>query len=302
MDPIGELNDANSSLNAALDRYIQACAALPNHYDTGGSTAKILVDIALSELTNSTGYEKKLAQAKMPLWRLRNQSTDLVPISTLPFEVCSRWRQIALASPNLWSHIDLDFSSSLAQDEWLTKRADLFATRSKETPLEIHIKPEFSKTIQGLEEFCTSVAPRLQSLELETWRDLKQYFAHGQSWLIALVSGATPGAFTQLRWKSCIGTPNFLVAVDSVDIGRPHIRISVAEERLEEVLFSVTSLHLEKVYPFWTSRAYYGLVELTLTGDPYSRSEIKCLELEGILRASPGLQKLRFGLDVNSTT
>ncbi|KAL5634499.1 hypothetical protein ACGC1H_002522 [Rhizoctonia solani] len=214
-------------------------------------------------------------------------------------QVCSRWRQIALASPKLWSHIDLDLSAdSPAWNNYLLKRANMFVTRSKEVPLELHISTKFASTIEGLTEFCKSAAPRLQSLDLETRDDLEPPFSHEPSWLVALVSGATSGTPTRLRWKSRGGKASYLIGVDSMDMGRAHIRMTFLEQQLEEFLSSVTTLQLENVYPFWTSRAYHGLVELILDGDSNIRIEVKYLELEGILKASPGLQILRFGLKV----
>ncbi|CAE6524254.1 unnamed protein product [Rhizoctonia solani] len=221
------------------------------------------------------------------------------PYPNVLLQVCSRWRQIALASPNLWSHIGLNFSTdSPARSHNLVKRAHLFVMRSKEAPLELHISTEFGEAIEGLAGLCGSVAPRLRSLELETRDDLKQVFSHGQLWLAALISGFTPGTPTRLNWKSRGGNATFLTVVDSVDTGHPRIRIPVVEEQLEDYLASVTCLQLENVYPFWTSRAYHGLVELSLDGGRNTSIQIKCLELEGIMKASPGLQILRFGLDV----
>ncbi|KAH7341291.1 hypothetical protein B0J17DRAFT_646018 [Rhizoctonia solani] len=326
---VNELDDASNLLSSAVDRYVQACAAIPNHYEASCSTAKALLDSALAEIPKVPAYDEKLQQAKSALWRTRNQCPSLVPINTLPFEilshifclawdcslsadhrpnlvypsillrVCSRWRQIAFGSPKLWSHIDV--RTSLAPNLSL-KRAKLFAAQSNQLSLDLHIKTgllsyKHQKTLVG---FYQSVAPRVRSFELHHGDDLDPLRDSNQTWLNTLLSGAMAGTLTQVCIKSygLQATPAFLSAIDSEPVGHPRVRISVAEEHLEDLLFSVTRLQLKGIYAPWTSRAYCGLVELSLEALRGSNISLKDSELATILQASPSLRFLHFGLGV----
>ncbi|KAG8732410.1 hypothetical protein FRC11_013868 [Ceratobasidium sp. 423] len=328
---VNELKDASKLLSLAMDRYVQAYAAILSHYDTG-STAQALLDCALTELPKVSSYEEKFQLAKAALRRTRNQCPSRVPVSILPFEilshifwlswdclfsadrrlnlvypsvllrVCSRWRQITLASHKLWSHIDVytNWAPNLS-----LKRAKLFETQSNRLSLDLHIKTGLLsfKHHKILGDFYQSVAPRIQSFEIHHGDDLHPLYGNQQPWLDTLLSGVVAGTLTRLCIKSyCLqAVPAFLIARDSTLVGRSYIRISVAERQLEHPLSSIIKLQLKGIYPFWTSRAYYELVELSLEAFRGANIGIKESELVVILQASPRLQVLQFGLGVELT-
>ncbi|KAJ1308035.1 hypothetical protein OPQ81_002104 [Rhizoctonia solani] len=329
---VTEINDASKLLSLAMDRYVQACAAIPDHFQTGSNTAQALLDCALAELPKVSAHEEKFHRAKAALRRTRNQCPNLVPINALPFEVmshifwlswdcllsaskrpnlifpsallrvCSRWRQITLGSHKLWSHIDVhtNWAPNLS-----LKRVELFAVQSNRLPLDLHIKNGLLSFNyhEALDRFYRSVAPRIQSLDLHHGDDLNPLYGDEQPWLDALLSGAKAGTLTQLCIKSygLQAVPAFLLAKDSTLPGRSYIRISATEQHLEELFSSVTKLQLKSIYPFWTSQAYRGLVELSLDAFRGANIAIKDSELAVIFEESPGLQVLHFGLEVEPT-
>ncbi|KDN41209.1 hypothetical protein RSAG8_07623, partial [Rhizoctonia solani AG-8 WAC10335] len=68
----------------------------------------------------------------------------------------------------------------------------------------------------------------------------------------------------------------------------------------DRVLASLTTLRLTGFYPFWTSQAYHGLIELRLVRG-YLRPENALISedhLIGIIRASPALRILQFSLTI----
>ncbi|KAG8691405.1 hypothetical protein FRC11_004271, partial [Ceratobasidium sp. 423] len=144
-----ELGSASDLLEHAINRYIDACAAILGHFEPSGHTAQGLLGSVVAELPRASVYKGKLQKAMALMWRVRNQSPSFVLINVLPPEVmsrifwfsepcclpksrftrrnaqtddqliypevalgvCYRWRQVSLASNDLWSHIDIDLTS-----------------------------------------------------------------------------------------------------------------------------------------------------------------------------------------------
>ncbi|CAE6443729.1 hypothetical protein ACGC1H_002513 [Rhizoctonia solani] len=326
---ISELNEASNLLSSAIDRYMQACAAILNYCEIGSSSARALLDCAMVEIPKVSVYDEKVQRAKATIWRTRNQSPNLAPINTLPFEimsyifwlswdcslsvehrpnpfypsvllrVCSRWRQITLGSHKLWSHIDVhtNWAPNLS-----LKRAKLFATQSAQLPLDLHIKTGLlsSKHHKRLTDFYRSVAPRVQSFEIHHGDDSDPFHDDHQTWLDTLLSGVTAGTLSRVCIKSygLQAVPVFLCTQDSAPTGHRNVRVSVTEQHLEDILFPVTRLQLKGIYPTWSSRAYCGLVELSLEALRGSEITLKDSELATILQASPGLRVFHFGLGI----
>ncbi|KDN36602.1 hypothetical protein RSAG8_10705, partial [Rhizoctonia solani AG-8 WAC10335] len=71
----------------------------------------------------------------------------------------------------------------------------------------------------------------------------------------------------------------------------------------DRVLASVTTLRLNGFYPFWTSQAYHGLIELRLIRGALrpDNAVISEDDLIGIIRASPALRILQFSLTIVQT-
>ncbi|KAG8689999.1 hypothetical protein FRC11_014501 [Ceratobasidium sp. 423] len=253
--------------------------------------------------TQSTCFDKLVDEDKLPL--------DSLAIS----QMCSRWRQVALDSQSLWSHISLS-----ARNE-LIPLGTLFAARSGNLPLSIRVveqsgAPEMWSDV-GLDRFFEGVGPRLKSIELAV---VPSKFPALKSGLIRCV----PGQLTRLvisdrniyvdeelpdgyydSWKYW-----FLIPHDSpppmLRILNPrrrpkHVELDIRRQDLENILLHIKVLRLDRVYPVWTSKAYHGLVELRLIGPPQLIAIITEKQFSSILAASPGLRVLHFGLEMIMT-
>jgi hypothetical protein len=75
---------------------------------------------------------------------------------------------------------------------------------------------------------------------------------------------------------------------------------NVPDAQHEDLLSSVRILNLYRAFPWWTSRAYHGLVELRLVswGPARDSAKIKEPQLVRILQSSPGLKLLHFGIEI----
>ncbi|CAE6354138.1 unnamed protein product [Rhizoctonia solani] len=336
---INELHNASQSLESVMNRYTKACAAILGHFEPSSDTANDLLESVLAECSRAFDYEGKLQQAMAFMYRVRNQSPTFVPISVLPpeiisrifrfsercclpesrwkrhvqpkthliypevaSEVCYHWRQIVLGSHDLWSHIDIDITSG--SQGRLFSRALEFVAKSNQARIDLHLRVDFyCPDDQRLADFSYSLAPRIQSLNLQC--DSRQSFpAYAQSLLAGLFSRIVPGNLRSL----CLSSqpePSFLVTNDSTPPNCDPLlirTIPLNQLLFEEVLCQVTHMRLSAMYPDWTSRAYVGLIELELETPQNHDIKINVTELElaNLLRASPGLRILRFNLNISS--
>ncbi|CAE6475093.1 unnamed protein product [Rhizoctonia solani] len=117
---IKELRSASDLLESAIDRYTNACAAIFNCFEPGGSTAQDLLDSVVAEFPKALNYEAKLQQAMAFTYRVRNQSPSFVPINILPPEVVSRifWFSERCCLPkSRWARRDTQANSHIIYPE-----------------------------------------------------------------------------------------------------------------------------------------------------------------------------------------
>lgn len=78
--------------------------------------------------------------------------------------------------------------------------------------------------------------------------------------------------------------------------------IDIPPEKLEALWLPIQVLHLRGIYPHWSSKAYYGLVELRLL-DTNAEPILTITEahLLGILESSPQLRILHFSMELEQT-
>ncbi|KDN35358.1 hypothetical protein RSAG8_11632, partial [Rhizoctonia solani AG-8 WAC10335] len=101
-----------------------------------------------------------------PCCRMVNRREAKSPVLCYPdvlSHVCSHWRQVAIHSRSLWSHIDMP--------AWCIpgSRAMSFLSRAGQLPLNLHLIDRFNRRRDDQADpvpFLTSITPRLKSLEL----------------------------------------------------------------------------------------------------------------------------------------
>lgn len=169
---IDGLHNSRASFNAALQDYLDVLSNAASK-----STSQSIAKGITAELEFITSCSTKLKQARVMINRARNSYAAIVPINVLPFEiitrifrlvldvqpcyyhnfipyhpenitlkppeslshVCSRWRQIALGSHQLWTHIDVIPFHSPSKFEGFLARGETFAARAGSLPLHIHM-------------------------------------------------------------------------------------------------------------------------------------------------------------------
>ncbi|CAE6443775.1 hypothetical protein ACGC1H_002509 [Rhizoctonia solani] len=335
---INELNNATSLLASAMDRYTEACAAILRHFEPSGNSAEDLLESVMAECSRAFEYEEQLHQAMALMYRVRNQSPSFVPISVLPpevisriflfsercclpgsrwkrgvqpntppvypeaaLEVCYHWRQIVLASHDLWSHIDIDTTSG--SQGRLFSRASEFIAKSNQVRIDLHIRIDFyCPDDQRLFDFLYSIAPRIQSFNIQC-DSRRRFHTQVESLLVGLFSRFVPGTLHSLCFNSQ-PEPGFLVTNDSIPSNHDPLlvrTVPLTESLFEGALSPVTSIQLDGMYPYWTSRAYVGLIELELENSQNCDFDIDITEVElaNILRVSPGLRVFRFSLKIS---
>ncbi|KDN45683.1 hypothetical protein RSAG8_04767, partial [Rhizoctonia solani AG-8 WAC10335] len=368
-----ELHAASSLLSAALERYLNACSALHDGCSYHSSnTPTELSDSVNKELALVKAHMGKLTQAEVVVKRARNNLAS-VPINVLPSEVlvhifhlvlvqqpcplqvpyywnsestvrfpkypdtfshvCSRWRRIANASHELWSHIDIALSCSLSKG--FCNRAVAYVARAHQAPLDIHfIDPgcirrvrrptvhdydseqessdaendtdDWNKAmyINNPKEFtflAPSARPRIRSLGLLAH---EQYHPiHNKALEHCLVNSLPSSLFelvTDVSGGGFIDPSFFETSLDLQNrkyASNTHFSGLLSEQQIESAWRSTATLYLRDRYNRWTSTAYRGLIELRLLGG----SRISGSELTGILGSSPGLRILHCDFNVSDS-
>ncbi|EUC55938.1 F-box-like domain protein, partial [Rhizoctonia solani AG-3 Rhs1AP] len=330
-----ELKNTGALLVSALDRYIDANSVIRNGYlerDSLVITPPGHPSHVESELQFVEALELKLQTLERLMKQTRNCSTTLVLIHKLPSEllarifqfvfeprpktdwrscpetisrVCTRWRNLSISLPALWRRIDLPFIRII--DKSLVVRGRLFASRAHPLPLDVSLYAPYTyHEVYGgssIQTLVQKIAPHIGSLELDThWKECNLI-------LSSFLPKCKPGVLKTLTMCHDSPTGMFfdaptghrLPAYLSLLYTDIEIGGSAAERaEFDRVLASLTTLRLTGFYPFWTSQAYHGLIELRLLRGSLRPDKAVISEdhLIGILRASPALRILEFSLTI----
>lgn len=233
-------------------------------------------------------------------------------------QVCARWRRIALDSRRLWSRVDL--SSSPVLYEKLLARGRILASRADGIALDIRIVEPFVQSwndgddiSHSLYLFLASVGRCVGSLELAF--SIEWFNCGIHRMLDYCFKKCIPGKLSELtvQFRQTIhrygpfslrssSGDGFLYPRDQKIVNdQGHQRpISLTNSELDDILSPVTVLKLDKVYPYWSSKAYHGLVELHLISWEHAPESIQITEqqLAEIFRSSPALKILHFGIEI----
>ncbi|CEL61270.1 hypothetical protein RSOLAG1IB_09892 [Rhizoctonia solani AG-1 IB] len=218
--------------------------------------------------------------------------------------VCSYWRQIALGSHALWTHIDLSFDNSISAQ--LVSRADTYASRAGQASLHLHIHSEPPMQNYPLggnpltPRLIESLAPQTGELVLRLEKD------HDTMGVIleAFLRNCTPGVFTRFSLKTFLTETrscNFIRTKGNLDpegsLHEEDLILDLPEQRLDDVMVHVTALHTFDLLLPWSSKAYHNLTDLRLNCNTLPHGgEISESDFVRILRSSPLLQRLELGL------
>ncbi|KAG8681514.1 hypothetical protein FRC11_001025, partial [Ceratobasidium sp. 423] len=321
-----ELQSAASYANR-ISQAKSAIGVARNSYSSIVPISSLPEEIILRIFHLVLGAEQSTFETEVDEGRLPQQSLATT-------QVCSRWRQIALGSQRLWSRVNLSSYDRLSRQ--LVSRGEIFASWAGDVPLDVYLIEQLPKSridgvvaYQDLSQFFTSVGSRVGSLTLTF---TKQHFGgYFPDILQDCLTSCAPGKLTRfvLKLRTNHASHSWLASDSESDDGgesddfsgdafllpsgwnglgdvggRRAYRVDLTSTQLDELLFPVTVLKLDKVFPYWTSKAYYGLVELRLVSWELEGNSIRIPEqhLVGILQSSPGLRTLQFGLEIIPNT
>ncbi|KDN35027.1 hypothetical protein RSAG8_11938, partial [Rhizoctonia solani AG-8 WAC10335] len=215
-------------------------------------------------------------------------------------QVCTLWRRIALSSRSLWCHIDLSPNQPYA--DGLVTRADTQLVQAGGLLIELHIavKDTWYFEYDELYRLISLASGRVASLQL-TMDGPFRVFHHD---IFGLLFRQRP-ALTKLVLRSTADYFNNFLVADSFNDTMTEdfwpLTLDSTEEDIESSFAPITELYLRGTFPLWSSTAYHGLVDLRLLSTG-TWSYIREAELIAILKSSPGLRILHFGLEIRDPT
>lgn len=263
--------------------------------------------------------EQHLLKARVTLNTLRNRSSTLAPINTLPLEilshiftltnfscvqddrnyapsfrptvflsVCTYWRQTAIATSRFWSHIDLVPSSDPLHR--LYKRARIWLDRARNSPLHVHIHEKFCAKDDGIAYLVGFLEPymqRLCTLYINTeCHSLDLFEAILDCWL----RHGRPGSAKTLVLRRPPPIP-LLASLGPQRLQLLHTKYP--QEYIEEFLQPLRALRLHNVCMGWSATAHRGLSELYLESLPdLARPTVS--QFADVLRGTPKLRVLKL--------
>ncbi|KAG8713202.1 hypothetical protein FRC08_013572 [Ceratobasidium sp. 394] len=246
---------------------------------------------------------------------MSNRRTSLTPINALPLEilsrilalskqycnhlpledhsydittVCTRWRQLAINTPSLWTHIDVGPVTPITSTRLLLER-------TKDTLVHIHVyepQPALGLDPEDVElETCKVIAllkphiRRVRSLDLESYAYSASFVSPILNMWLDRGSANPPGSLFVHR-PYC----NSLLSVDEEN--EPGTRVSQSKNS-KKMLRSLGTLHLRGAIFPWDSGAYHDLTDFRLHGWDFDIL-LPVSQFVGILSTSPALVILKL--------
>ncbi|KAG8779807.1 hypothetical protein FRC12_023822 [Ceratobasidium sp. 428] len=335
-DALEAWKNAHAQLKTALAVYSDACSTLCSLCSGPlvQNTTKLMLENVLAALDSDIPElvapdVEQVTSANWSVKLLRNKSTTLVRINTLPAELLTRifellcysheklgevdqlsrspwalacvstyWRQLTVSNSYLWARIHMPTWDKRRgkPHEQMRKQLTYARTSPLDAIIDIDEMPVNHIFAQETENLFVESAPRLRSLT---------YYSPGyrftsylpNDFLSYWIQHETPGNGYHMKLLS-------YSPVTSGDI-RLDIQPSLAPmERIEEFLASIQYLALHHHYVEWSSTLYHGLIELDLSFGPSFVQFPTASEFAAILSASPGLRALKlhgFGLQLQDS-
>ncbi|KAG8767994.1 hypothetical protein FRC12_005897, partial [Ceratobasidium sp. 428] len=304
-----------SALATAIQSYLAACADIRltfSHIQHSSKTRREVEPVLLAidaELDGLASEEEELSKARVSLSVLRNTSSALASVHSLPPELLARiflmtrypsyssdtnglvfghtlaqvstyWRTTAIHLPTLWTQITI--TPTQANYEYAT----LSLGRSNGLPIYLDISNDgVVDQWDGYpyepawEEFLASASQQVQALNILDSFTAPQPLLHKAIRL--LLRHGSSGVLKTL----CIKRPRY---EDHTDLG------DFSADQSDPILRSIIVLHLSNTLLHWTSAAYHNLIDLRLQFTEDDRRDISTSQLAGILAVSPGLTILKL--------
>ncbi|KAG8717620.1 hypothetical protein FRC08_007103 [Ceratobasidium sp. 394] len=310
-------------LASAIQSYLAACTTLrvscvtPLRHPEEQSILEDALVTVDSELEPLALEERKLHDMRIStLGMMRNNSTTLARINTLPSEilakilalsrspcihdcrftlhhficVCVRWRQVIMNTTYLWAHIDISPNTP-------SRLTTLLLTRSGNAPLHVHVyEPEMDEIEEELVyrlmamQVMQDLSPhlhRVRILEIVTHSDRKEFVNIVLNLWLDHGKMGVPGSLLVYRPKLPYSRSQFQI-ISLRNQGE-------TPDNTERMLLALTTLHLQHVKFDWESSAYRGLVDLQLSFWGPDNVSISMSQLASILSANPLLSTLKLG-------
>ncbi|KAH7332611.1 hypothetical protein B0J17DRAFT_709644 [Rhizoctonia solani] len=221
--------------------------------------------------------------------------------------VCALWRHIAISCSSLWRHIDV--SPYGPGSSRLLARAAVYSERAGRVPIELHISDKEHNSLEGppypykeIYQFLSHMADCMETLEFVMTREFGGFQRNALS---RLLLGQRPTLRKLFVLSERDDFDTFIVDNDFIpgvlERRSKHLPLGLKKEHLESRFAPLTTLHLQGIFPLWSSTAYQRLVDLRLLSTS-RRSHITEAKFIAILKSSPELQILHFGLDIQETT
>ncbi|KAG8702801.1 hypothetical protein FRC09_004526, partial [Ceratobasidium sp. 395] len=271
---------------------------------------KDMLASASSQLESFAPEENTVSSVRVSLAAAINNSTRLASVNRLPPEilasvfafsktycvcddgfqmagptgVCVYWRQIALETANLWTHVDVGLQTP-------RELIELLLSRSKNLPIHAHIfntepqektvtEVDNARTEYPIRDMMMALEPHIQrvctlSIQCDTFR---WHFVSA-----VLDTWSDRGSASSLRSLEVDRSRTWGIYV---------LWVSSQSKKIEKMLLGVNTLHLRSTAFEWDSPIYSGLVDLQLDFD--REVSIFPWELANILAACPALITLKL--------
>ncbi|CAE6469775.1 hypothetical protein ACGC1H_000281 [Rhizoctonia solani] len=213
-----------------------------------------------------------------PALQLENFPTHLDCLS----RVCSYWRQLAINTHSLWTHVDL-LPHKLLHKEFFS-RADTYVARAGPLPIELHVADinPLAYNEAYLRQFLRLIHNRIDTLNIAVTYEWRQFHTLILDHFFSDHTSASTG-LTKLTTSCSLEVDEFINWFEEPHNGFVHLTI----------------LHLHGMFPVWGSTAYHNLVDLRFTPASDTRwTRISEPEFRRILEASPRLRILHFALHI----
>ncbi|KDN35083.1 hypothetical protein RSAG8_11865, partial [Rhizoctonia solani AG-8 WAC10335] len=214
--------------------------------------------------------------------------------------------EIALSSSILWTQLEL---YTLGQSpQTFLNRCSTFVPRAQNRDLHLvvrfrHCEREPLSDCDAIKAFCSSISPRLRSLNIDNQAPNDTTFA--TSIIKASLPYTTPGTLVRFFVKD-YGTRTITNQQDNDDglVGweLPSAEaLGISQDVLDSIVHPVKTLQLRGQFFPWTSPAYHGLTELHLlcTRPKHGhRPFVHVSQLREILLACPELRMFHVNINI----